>query len=98
MSYAEEISRARRLAILLQLYFMPGYHGHAAFLRERIEAIGYTTSRDLMLTEMAWLKEQGLIEFDDNHVALLTARGEDVALGKTETPGVRKPRPGEAVN
>lgn len=94
MSYAEEVSRARRLAILLQLYFMPGYKGHAAFVRERVEHIGYTTSRDLMQTELAWLKEQGLIELDDG-VATLTGRGEDVALGRTETPGVRKPGAGE---
>lgn len=98
MSYADEIARARRLAILLALYFSPGYTASITFLREQAGRTGYVASLDLMQTELAWLAEQGLIEMLPGlpgGTLRLTARGEDVALGRTQTPGVRRPSPGE---
>lgn len=98
MSYADEITAARRLAILLVLYFEPGYTANLHFLRERVGKTGYVTSLDLMETELAWLREQGLIETLGGGYSgsyRLLARGEDVALGRSQTPGVRRPSPGE---
>jgi len=96
MSYADEITAARRLAILLALYFAPGYTLNRAALRFQVERTGYITSADKMASECAWLAEMELVEQMDLDVVRLTARGEDVALGRSDTPGVRRPSPGEA--
>lgn len=95
MSYADNIAKARRLAILLQLYFVPGYTASLIFLRDQVERAGYVSSLDLMATDMAWLKEQGLTETTEHGAHRLTGRGMDVALGRTESPGVNRSRPDE---
>jgi hypothetical protein len=96
MSYAENIAKARRLAILLALYFSPGYMLARPALRYQVELTGYVMSSDLADTELAWLAEMGLIEQLELDVIRLTDRGEDVALGRSQTPGVRRPSPREA--
>lgn len=95
MSYAEEIIAARRLAILLALYFAPGYTLNRAVLRNQVERTGYITSADRMAFECAWLIEMDLVEQLELDVVRLTARGEDVALGRSDTPGVQRPSPGD---
>lgn len=95
MSYADEVNAARRLAILLSLYFSPGYTLSRAALRHQVERTGYITSADLMRAECAWLSEIGLIEPLELDAVRLTDRGEDIALGRSQTPGVRRPSPGE---
>lgn len=95
MTYAQDIAVARRLAILLVLYFTPGYTLSRAALRDQVGRTGYVTSTDLMATECAWLAETGLIEQLELDAVRLTDRGEDIALGRSQTPGVRRPSPGE---
>lgn len=95
MSYADSITAARRLAILLALYFSPGYTLNRAALRAQVEMTGYVTSSDKMASEVAWLAEMGLVEQLELDAVRLTDRGEDVALGRSNTPGVRRPSPGE---
>lgn len=95
MSYVDTISRARRLAILMALYFASGYTLARAALREQVSRTGYVMSLDLLATEIAWLIEQGLAEPLELDAVRLTARGEDIALGRGENPGVRRPGPGE---
>jgi hypothetical protein len=95
VSYAEEIAASRRLTILLALYFSPGYTLNRAALRNQVEMTGYVTSADLMAAECAWLAEIGLVEQLELDAVRLTDRGEDVALGRSQTPGVRRPSPGE---
>lgn len=95
MSYADNIAAARRLAILLGLYFAPGYTLNRAVLRHQVEMTGYVTSADLMGAECAWLSEIGLVELLELDAVRLTDRGEDIALGRSQTPGVRRPSPGE---
>lgn len=97
MSYLEEVAQARRLALLLALYFAAGYTSSLMLLRAHLEQVGYIASVDLMQTELAWLAEQGLVEALASGAHRLTARGEDVALGRSQTPGVRRPAPGEAI-
>lgn len=97
MSAAQEaITASRRLAILLALFFAPGYTLARVALRQKIELIGYVSSLDLLASECAWLGELGLVEQLEMDVVRLTARGEDVALGRSQTPGVRRPSPGES--
>lgn len=96
MSTAQEaITASRRLAILLALFFAAGYTLNRNMLRQQIELIGYVASLDLMASECAWLAELGLVEQLELDAVRLTARGEDVALGRSQTPGVRRPSPGE---
>lgn len=95
MSLAEKVTAARRLAILLALYFAPGYTLNRAALRAQVEMTGYVTSSDKMASEVAWLAEMGLVEQLELDAVRLTDRGEDVALGRSNTPGVRRPSPGE---
>lgn len=94
MSYAKEIAAARRLAILRMLFFAPGYMLNRATLRQQVDMTGYVTSADLMATECAWLAETGLVEQLELDVVRLTERGEDVALGRSQMPGVQRPSPG----
>lgn len=95
MRYADEITAARRLAILLALYFATGYTLNRAVLRAHVDRTGYITSVDKMAAEIAWLAEMELVEALELEAVRLTARGEDVALGRSQTPGVRRPSPGE---
>lgn len=97
MSYAEEITKARRLAILLALYFAGGYTLPRNALRDQVERTGYVSSADKFAAELSWLAEMGLIEQLELDCCRLTERGADVALGRAQTPGVRRPGPGEAV-
>ena len=96
MSYADTIAKARRLAILLTLYFAPGYTLSRNAVRDQVERTGYVMSQDLCATEITWLIEQDFVEALDLYVVRLTARGEDIALGRSQNPGVRRPGPGEA--
>ena len=91
MSYADEVAKARRLSILLALYFAPGYTMNRHMLREQISRTGYVTSHDLMQTELAWLHEMQLVDLLEFEAVSLTVRGQDVALGISETPGIRRP-------
>jgi hypothetical protein len=95
VSYADNIAAARRLAMLLALYFAPGYTLGRTVLRNQVEMTGYVTSSDKMSAEIAWLAEMGLVEQLELDAVRLTDRGEDVALGRSQTPGVRRPSPGE---
>ncbi len=94
-TYAEEINASRRLAILLALGFAPGYTLNRTALRRFVERTGYITSVDLLNTELSWLAEMGYIDLLELDAVYLTARGEDVSLGRIQVPGVRRPSPGE---
>lgn len=97
MSYAQSVESARRLTILLALFFAPGYTLARAALRTQVELTGYLVSADRLATDLAWLAEQGLVEALELDAVRLTERGADVATGRTQTPGVRRPGPGEGV-
>ncbi|OIO12205.1 MAG: hypothetical protein AUJ80_01100 [Gallionellaceae bacterium CG1_02_60_325] len=94
-TYAEEIAAARRLTILLALNFAPGYTLGRPVLRAFVERTGYITSADLLAAEIAWLAEMGYVEPLGLDAVRLTVRGEDVAIGRIQVPGVRSPSPGE---
>jgi hypothetical protein len=60
--------------------------------------MGHNVSRDVVLVELSWLAEQGLVTLEDlgtMKVATITGRGQDAALGRADVPGVKKPVPGE---
>lgn len=94
-SYKDTIAAARRLAILLALYFAPGYTLPRRALREQVERTGYVTSADLLDTELSWLAEQRCVEELAYGSVCLSLRGEDIALGRSQAPGICRPAPGE---
>lgn len=96
--YAELLAGEQRRIILDALEADPDYAHNDAILQSILDSFGYSISTDKLRTELAWLAEQGLITVDESGpvcVARLTRRGEDVALGRTVVPGVRRHRPGD---
>jgi hypothetical protein len=66
-------------------------------LRRFAETMGHTVGSDRTEQDLAWLAEQGLVGLETPQgvtVATLTARGLDVATGRTRVPGVAVPQPG----
>jgi len=98
MQFSERMRAGTRLVILKVLRGMPQYTGHEYRVAGVMESDqGEPISRDQMRSELAWLEEQGLLLCQKTPqglwVATLTARGDDVACGRAEVPGVARPRP-----
>lgn len=97
MSFADVVTADQRLVILQSLELDPGYAHNEAVLQSMLGALGHAVSRDRLRTELAWLAEQDLVSVEHVsgiQVARLTARGADVALGRSHVPGIARPRPG----
>lgn len=87
----------RRLVLLRALHAAAQYRSNALLLRRYCHAVGHVVSADRMEQDLAWLKEQGLVELEQAEritVATLTSRGQDVATGAATVPGVARPQPG----
>lgn len=84
----------QRRLVLKTLEEDPGYSHNENVLRSALAYWGHSISRDGMRHCLTWLFEAGLIELhssDPTWTAKLTARGEDVALGRTVAHGVARP-------
>ncbi|RJE87124.1 VpaChn25_0724 family phage protein [Paracoccus onubensis] len=96
MSYAEDVSRHRRLAVLRHLADVPEYVSNASILQDVLNRLGLPVSYDALQTELHWLREQSFVEFDPDTpflVVTATRRGVDIAKGLATHPGVQRPRP-----
>lgn len=96
MSYAEDVSRHRRLAILRHLAEVPEYVSNASILQDVLAKLGLPLSFDALVTELVWLREQGFADCDPAApfiVVTATRRGVDLARGLSTHPGVQRPRP-----
>lgn len=95
--YAENLRQDRRLALLQTLVGAPDYTAHGHLLRTALEGFGHRVSFDAVRGDLAWLAEQGLVLLTGGEipVATLTVRGEDVARGRTQVPGVARKLPGD---
>lgn len=94
--FPDFVRERRRLDILDLLAEAPGYSHNDAVLRSALAAVGHAVSADALRAELAWLAEQGLVEVSavgEVRVARLRERGDDVAAGRAECPGVARPRP-----
>ena len=91
------IDENQRMIILSLLKEGSGYAMNEDVLQSALEvAGGYKVSADKLRTELDWLKEQGLVTLQTLQqlwVAKITRRGLDVACGRTDVPGVQRPRP-----
>lgn len=95
--FADHMTADRRLVLLRVLLDSSAYTANEYILQQMAEQLGHVASADLIRTDLAWLREQGLISLDqvaDVHIGRLSARGEDVARGRIEVPGVKRPRAG----
>lgn len=95
MSFADYAVEDRRLLILLALSQAAGYTLPVRLLQSFMGDKGQRASADQVRGDLAWLKEQGLLERMDDEVATLNARGLDVAVDRARYPGVARPRPGD---
>lgn len=97
MSYETVITEQLRCNLLRSLLEAPGYTSNDSVLTDRAEEFGFRPSRDTIRTQLAWLKEQGLVRLNtvkSCQIAVLTERGADVARGFATAPGVKRPSPG----
>ncbi len=99
MSFAETVAADRRLALLRTLEEAPGFAANHSVLHSALRDFGHEPSRDQVLSDLHWLREQGLVTLDESLggkviVARITERGADVAHGRATVPGVKRPSPG----
>ena len=95
--FAERLREDRRLVLLRLLSEQNGYRSNSSILHTALYGLGVAASRDDVLTDLAWLDEQGLVRSEEAVpgviVVTLTARGADVASGMAQVPGVSRPSP-----
>ena len=94
-NFADHLTSDRRLVLLRVLLESVGYTANEFILQTMAEQLGHVASADLINTDLAWLKEQGLFGLDDVAgvtIAVLNKRGEEVARGRATVPGVKRPR------
>ena len=96
MSFSDLVTEDIRLVILRTLAETNGYSCNESIIHSILAKFGHKCSRDQVKTQLAWLREQGLVTLDevvDIYVATITDRGIDVASGCATVPGVKRPRP-----
>lgn len=94
-SYQTMVHEDQRLVILRILSEMAGFEANDSVLQTILDHFGHNIGRDLVLSHLHFLAEQGLVSLESlDHitVATLSGRGEDVALGRALCAGVKKPR------
>lgn len=97
MSFADFQTADRRLVLLRALEAAAQYRANAILLRRYCDTVGHVVSADQLETDLAWLKEQGLVQTEAAQgitIATLTPRGADVSAGRAQQPGVARPVPG----
>lgn len=95
-TFATLLEQDRRLTILLMLVESPDYKANHFLIQAALDGFGHTVSMDRVKADLAWLAEQGLVTIQETaavQVPQLTDRGLDVAQGRVQHPGVKRPRP-----
>lgn len=95
--FAAHLAEDRRLVILRVLLESSAYTANEFLLHSMVERLGHVVSTDRIRTDLSWLQEQELVTVEavaGVRIAKLQIRGEDVARGRTEVPGVKRPRAG----
>ncbi len=98
MSLQDFETEGRRLGVLRILSRRNQYTANEYSLSDELKgAYGHHVSRDRLHADLAWLEEQDLVITQQPRagwLVTLTARGNDVATGAAQMPGVARPRPG----
>ena len=85
------LTQDRRLVILRSLMDCNN-EANESILQDCLDAWGHNVSRDAVRTLIHWLAEQQLVTVEDLRgffVVTLTGRGQDVAEGRVNVPGVK---------
>ncbi|WP_339696086.1 hypothetical protein [Celeribacter baekdonensis] len=94
--YVDTVRKHRRLAILRHLEACAEYMSNASILSDILAGVGLRSTRSQVVTELAWLRENGFIIYDDNAdflVVQATQSGAEIARGVTTHPEIQRPRP-----
>lgn len=95
MSYAEELDRHIRSAILRFAADAPAETTNVSMLEEMLPRVGLNITRDKIETETLWLTEQGFVttaKFNGFVSITCTQRGIDIVERKSKHPGIKSPR------
>lgn len=93
---SELVGEDIRLRLLCILAAAPTYTANEVTIRQLLEGLGHSLSRDAVRTHLAWLEEQDCAITQQPGgvwLATLTARGEDAARGVAHIPGIARTRP-----
>ncbi|MCW8843358.1 MAG: hypothetical protein OQK00_08090 [Rhodobacteraceae bacterium] len=97
-SYSDTLRKHARIAILRILEGAPRYTSNASMMQTILPAVGISFTRAQIVTELAWLEEQGMVETEEHRegfvVATATVRGVEIAQGIATHPEIQRPRPG----
>lgn len=96
-TFAEKLRKDRRLVLLRLLSEQHGYRANSSVLHAGLHFLGVAASRDDVLMDLHWLRDQSLVRLADTvpgiEVAELTPRGQEVSMGHVIVPGVSRPSP-----
>ena len=95
MAFNDLLDSDIRLA-LLQFLSEGGFSQNDSVLNDLLKRTGRMVGGDKTRTELAWLREQGLVFLEEIYgtlVATISQRGLDVATGVATVPGVKRPGP-----
>ncbi|HEY0464577.1 MAG TPA: hypothetical protein VGC79_10225 [Polyangiaceae bacterium] len=94
-TFADSLRETRRLTILRLLSEQNAYMANSSVLQAGLHHLGVSSGRDDVLTDLAWLKDQGLVDLREAvegvQIATLRSRGQEVANGHVAVPGVTRP-------
>ena len=97
MDFRELFTENMRLVALRALAQTPGYSCNDSILQDILGTFAIKCSRDQVRSTLAWLQEQGMIDYEilstGTYIATITQRGLDVASGNLTVPGVKRPSP-----
>ncbi|WP_432460812.1 VpaChn25_0724 family phage protein [Agarivorans sp. QJM3NY_25] len=94
MAIHEVLNEHERIAILKALAAMAGYSSNDSIIQSVCSEFGNDMSRDKVKVQLAWLAEQGAVtnqKVGAYTIATLTARGQDIAIGRAFVPGIKRP-------
>jgi len=94
--YSEDVRRHRRIAILRHLEACADYTSNGSILQSVLFGVGIKSTRDQVITELAWLREQGFVDYEDRAdfiVVSATTRGVEIARGLATHPEIQRPSP-----
>ncbi len=94
--YHATLSKHRRLAILRHLEACTDYTSNASILVDVLDGVGVTSSRDQVVTDLSWLKENGFVSYTETGAFVVveaTSRGVEIARGRATHPGIQRPSP-----
>ncbi len=96
-TFADRLREDRRLVLLRLLSEQLGYRANSSQLHAGLHHLAVAATKDDVMTDLHWLKDQGLLRVQEPVegvlVAELTSRGHDVATGSAVVPGVSRPSP-----